>query len=84
MFVTILSSKKYWMSVSFIGIGFIFIYSIIEYFMQYSTLGWEAFITERIANQNWVRYIISRIVGGVLYGMIMAYYFELRKLKSKR
>ncbi|WP_132065764.1 hypothetical protein [Aquimarina spinulae] len=84
MFASILSSKKYWSSVCFIGFGFIIIFSVIEYFMQYSSSTWSIFIEERINHQQWIRYIISRIVGGLIYGMIMGYYFELRKRKSNR
>ncbi|WP_103864685.1 hypothetical protein [Aquimarina sp. I32.4] len=84
MFTAILSSKKYWQSVCFIGIGFMIIFSVIEYFMQYSTLGLDVFVNERINNGMWVRYLLSRIVGGLAYGMVMGYYFELRKRKSNR
>ncbi|EZH74568.1 hypothetical protein ATO12_12430 [Aquimarina atlantica] len=84
MFTSILSSKKYWSSVCFIGLGFIIIFSVIEYFMQYSSSTWSTFVEERINHQQWIRYMISRIVGGLVYGMIMGYYFELRKRKSNR
>jgi hypothetical protein len=84
MFTSILSSKKYWSSVCFIGFSFIIIFSIIEFFMQYSSSTWDTFIEKRINNQQWVRYMASRIVGGLIYGMIMGYYFELRKRKSNR
>lgn len=87
MFKAIISSKKYWISVIFIGLVFILIlliFSIIKHVMQYGGLGIDSFINDNINNGKWVRYFISRIVGGLMYGMIMAYYFELRKRKSKR
>lgn len=79
----ILTSKKYWRSVLFIGVVFIIIYSCFEYLMQHSSGSWQDFVNTRIANGHWVRYLISRLVGGLLYGMIMAYYFERRKRKTK-
>ncbi|WP_159025467.1 hypothetical protein [Aquimarina sp. Aq78] len=84
MFTSILLSKRYWLSVFFVGFSFIIIFSVIEYFMQYSSSTWDTFIEERINHQQWIRYMISRIVGGLIYGMIMGYYFELRKRKSNR
>ncbi|GAA4274129.1 hypothetical protein U6A24_00675 [Aquimarina gracilis] len=91
IFKEILSSKKYWISVSFIGLGFIIVFSIIEiilsitgHFMQYGELTMDSFVNEKINEGKWFRYLISRVVGGLLYGMIVAYYFELRKRKSKR
>ncbi len=83
MFKEILFSKKYWLTVGFIGVGFILVYSIIEHMMQYG-ISLDTFYEERIENGKWVRYLISRLVGGLLYGMIMGYYLELRKRKSNR
>lgn len=84
MLKAIISSKKYWKSVLFIGVGFIIIFSLIEHIMQYGGLAWEIFIEEKINNGRWLRYLVSRLMGGLMYGMIMAYYFELRKHKSNR
>lgn len=84
MFSSIILSKKYWISVCFIGFGFVFIFSLIEYFMQYGLSTLETFIEQRIHNKQWIRYVLSRLVGGLAYGMVMGYYFELRKRKSNR
>ncbi|WP_160114570.1 hypothetical protein [Aquimarina sp. AU474] len=82
--MTILSSKRYWITVLYIGLGFIVIFSVIEHFMQYSGIDIDTFVKERIENRQWMRYLLSRLAGGLLYGMIMGYYFELRKQKSNR
>ena len=84
MLVSIISSKKYWISVCFIGLGFVFMFSLVEYFMQYGISFLDTFLEQRIYNQQWVRFLLSRLVGGLAYGMIMGYYFELRKRKSNR
>ncbi len=52
--------------------------------MEYRGIALDAFVNEKINNGLWLRYLISRIVGGLLYGMIMGYYFEVRKHKSNR
>lgn len=84
MLRSILLSRKYWISAVLLGIGFIVLYSGIEHFMEYGGLALETFIKEKISNRRWIRFVLSRLVGGILYGMIMAYYFELRKRKAKR
>ncbi|WP_109438810.1 hypothetical protein [Aquimarina sp. AU119] len=84
MFKEIISSKKYWKTVVFIGVGFIIVFSVIEHLMQYGDLSLDIFIEERISQGRWVRYFLSRVAGGLMYGMIMGYYFELRKRKSNR
>ncbi|WP_148639275.1 hypothetical protein [Aquimarina longa] len=84
MFKLILSSRRFWISVCFIGLVFMAIFSGIEYFMHYGISDWDTFVEERIDNKRWIRYLLSRIVGGLMYGMIMGYYFELRKRKSNR
>ncbi|WP_438710123.1 hypothetical protein ACSTS3_13075 [Aquimarina muelleri] len=52
--------------------------------MQYGVSSLDTFVEQRIYNQQWIRYVLSRLVGGLAYGMIMGYYFELRKRKSNR
>ncbi|GAA3513100.1 hypothetical protein GCM10022393_28640 [Aquimarina addita] len=84
MFTSIITSKTYWKSVFLIAVGFIIIFSIVEHFLQYRGLEFDTFVAEKIDNGRWIRYAISRIVGGFLYGTIMAYYFELRKRKAKQ
>jgi len=52
--------------------------------MQYRGLALDTFMDEKINNGLWIRYVLSRIVGGVLYGMILGFYFEFKKRKSNR
>ncbi|WP_298541508.1 hypothetical protein [uncultured Aquimarina sp.] len=84
MFKSIISSKRYWLSVLLLGLVFIVLYSVIEHFMQYGGLAFSSFVDEKINNGLWIRYLLSRIIGGSLYGMILGYYFELRKRKSNQ
>ncbi len=84
MFTAIISSKKYWISARILAVGFIFLYSVVEHFMEYQNFAISTFIDERISNGRWIRYAISRIVGGFLYGTIMAYFFEARKRKLRQ
>ncbi|TYP75875.1 hypothetical protein [Aquimarina intermedia] len=84
MFKTILSSRSYWKSVTLLAIGFIVLFSLIELIMQYQGFNFSAFVTERINEGKWLRYALSRVIGGLMYGMILGYHFESRKLKKKR
>lgn len=84
MFTTILSSRSYWKSVTLLALGFILLFSLIELLMQYQGFNFKAFIADRIDGGKWVRYALSRSVGGLMYGMILGYHFESRKLKKKR
>ncbi|MBW1294309.1 hypothetical protein [Aquimarina litoralis] len=84
MFKSILSSKRYWISVARLGVAFILLISLIEYLKYYFGNGSEAFLAVKINNGLWVRYLLSRVLGGLAYGMIQAYYFERRKHKSNQ
>ncbi|MEW7290905.1 hypothetical protein [Aquimarina sp. 2304DJ70-9] len=84
MLRAIISSKRYWLTVIYVGLGFVIIFSVIEHIMQHGGIALDSFVKEKINNGQWVRYLISRVVGGLLYGMIMGYYFELKKRKSNR
>ncbi|MDH7445194.1 hypothetical protein [Aquimarina sp. 2201CG14-23] len=84
MFRAIILSKKYWISVLLLGLVFIVLFSITEHLMQYGGIAFDAFVEDKINNGRWVRYLISRIIGGLVYGMILGYYFEVRKQKQKQ
>lgn len=84
MFKEIIASKKYWKSTLLLGIGFVVVFSVIEHFLQYKGIAFETFKQDKIEGGRWIRFLLSRIVGGLLYGMILGYYFELRKRKEKR
>ncbi|WP_299312188.1 hypothetical protein [uncultured Aquimarina sp.] len=84
MIKSIISSKRYWFSVLLLGLVFVVLFSVIEHFMQYGGLALDTFVDEKINNGLWIRYLLSRIIGGLLYGMILGYYFELRKRKSNQ
>ncbi len=84
MFKTIITSKKYWLSVGLLGIAFVIVYSVIVHFRDVARLGFGTFITETLGEGRWKRYLLSRIVGGLLYGAVMAYFFEMRKQKLKK
>ncbi|RZS92208.1 hypothetical protein [Aquimarina brevivitae] len=81
MFKEIITSKHYWIRVLLLALGFIIIFSLLEHFMEYGGIDFEAFLESRIRYGQWKRYLLSRIVGGGLYGIVMAYYFEIRKRK---
>ncbi|WP_378185529.1 hypothetical protein ACE939_10510 [Aquimarina sp. W85] len=84
MFTTILSSRSYWKSVTLLALGFIVLFSFIELLMQYQGFDFTSFIVDHIDKGKWVRYALSRIVGGLMYGMILGYHFESRKLKKNK
>lgn len=79
MFVSIVKSKRYWKSVLLLALAFILIFSIIEHFIEYKRIAWDQFTEDKIENYQWIRYLISRLIGGLFYGMIMGYFFEMKK-----
>jgi len=83
MFKEIICSRKYWASTMLLGVGFVLLYSAIEHLSEFVRLPFNQFIANNFSEGRWIRYLISRLVGGLSYGMIMAYFFEKRKHKSK-
>ncbi len=84
MLKAIILSKRYWVTVCVVGLGGIIVFSVIEHFMQYGGIDAASFVEDKISNGQWLRYLISRLVGVLAYGMIMGYYLEKRKRKSNR
>ncbi|MGY3791303.1 hypothetical protein [uncultured Aquimarina sp.] len=84
MFKTIISSKRYWITVLRLGLIAMILLGFVTHIMEYGGITSDTFMDDKINNGRWVRYLISRAVGGLAYGMIQGYYFELRKHKSNR
>ncbi|WP_025741113.1 hypothetical protein [Aquimarina pacifica] len=84
MLKVILTSKRYWKTTLFLALGFMVVFSLIEHFMSYRALAIDSFLEDKIEEGRWIRFLISRIVGGLIYGMIMGYYFESKKQKSNQ
>lgn len=82
MIKDIFSSKRYWKWVIRLAVGFIVIFSILEHVMQFGGVDYEAFLETKIRYGQWQKYLLSRLVGGFAYGLILGYYFELKKRKS--
>ncbi len=86
MFKEIISSKEYWKSVLVTGLMFIIIFSLIMVIFQYS-FNLEEFSQQNLKDGKWMRYLISRIIGGLIYGCFMGYVVHRNKAikdKSKR
>ncbi|UZO82487.1 hypothetical protein NBT05_08425 [Aquimarina sp. ERC-38] len=79
----VLSKKSYWKSVLFLGLKFIVIFSILEYVFNYGWTGFKDVYTNIFAYGQWKRFILSRLVGGLLYGMILGFYFHNKQLKEQ-
>lgn len=84
MFKDIISSKKYWVSVCVIGLVFILILSVVEHVMEFGGLAWDQFLQQKILYGQWKKYVISRLVGALTYGMIMSYYVTMKKIKANK
>ena len=82
MFRVSISSKRYWTWVLRLAIGFMIIFSILEHVMEYGGIDYEAFLETKIRYGQWQRYVLSRLAGGFIYGLILGYYFEIKKRKS--
>ena len=83
MFKQIMSSDIYWRSVIRLGLLFIVVWSIIVHLREYG-FDFSGFKTNIIDNGLFFRYVRSRIVGGLIYGMIAAFIFQRRKIIENR
>ena len=83
MFKQILSSDAYWRSVVRLGFLFVIVWSLVVHIMEYG-FDFMAFKTNIIDNGLLFRYLRSRLVGGLIYGMITSYVFQRRKIIESR
>ncbi|WP_459210712.1 hypothetical protein [Aquimarina rhabdastrellae] len=78
-----ITSKLYWKSVMITGIMFAVVFSIIMFLINHG-FDFESFQQTKLAEGRWKRYIVSRIVGGFVYGLFMGFVsFKKSKEKAK-
>ena len=80
----IFTSEKYWQSVLKFGFIFIVVWSIVEHVAAFKGVNFEAFMELNINNGKWFRYLWSRLVGGLIYGLVASFVFQRRKIIESR
>jgi len=65
-----------------LGIIFILIVVIIQFFWEWLKTGDLSFIYEGIENGKWVNYTFSRLLLGTIYGLVSAYFLKRNATKK--
>ncbi len=85
MFKQIMSSEAYWRSVIRLGFLFAVVFSIVEHVGQYKGINFDGFKADVIDKGLIFRYVRAKVVGGLIYGLIVSFVFQRRKIiESKR
>ena len=84
MFKQIMKSEAYWRSVIRLGFLFVIVFGVVEHIGQHKGLDFDAFKTEIIEKGLLFRYLRSKIAGGLLYGLIVSFVFQRRKIIESR
>ncbi len=79
-----MKSDAYWRSVVRLGFLFVIVFAIVEHIGQYKGLNFEAFKTDIIEKGLLFRYLRSKIMGGLVYGLIVSFVFQRRKIIESR
>lgn len=78
-----LKKKAFWRTVFWLGISFLVIYNFISLFFEYGGFNFEAFYQDKISGEKLIRFIFAQLVGGFLYGFILAFgQFHLNQKKN--
>ncbi len=68
-----LRKKSFWKSVFWLGLSFIIVYNIISMLFEYGGFHFSEFISERTEKGSWLRFILAQLMGGFIYGFILAF-----------
>ncbi|AVR45505.1 hypothetical protein C7S20_09615 [Christiangramia fulva] len=78
-----LKMKAFWKSVLWLGLAFILIYNFITMMFDYGGFHFAQFFQDRTENGNWLRFVLAQLMGGFLYGFILAFgQFHVKQKKS--
>ncbi len=77
-----LKKRSFWRSVLWLGLSFLVIYNFISLFFEYGGLDFASFYRDKISDGMWIRFAISQLAGGFIYGFILAFgQFHLNQKK---
>jgi H+/Cl- antiporter ClcA len=79
---TNLISVPLWKLALRLGAIFIFFLSFIKFFWNWIETGNLHFIKDAIESRQWIGFVLSMLIGGLIYGFTMGYY--TKKQASKR
>lgn len=66
--------EPFWKLALRFGLIFILVVVIIQFIWTFFSSGNLNFISESLHNGQWVTYLISKLLIGVVYGVVMAYF----------
>lgn len=78
-----LKMTAFWKSVFWLGLSFLIIYNIITMLFEYGGFHFTEFFDDRTENGSWLRFILAQLVGGFIYGFILAFgQFHMKQKKK--
>lgn len=82
-FKSVISQKKFWKSVFWLGLSFLVLYNVITMLFEYGGFAFAEFFEERTADGKLFRFIIGQFLAAFLYGFILAFGQFQSKEKKK-
>ncbi|MCM8569001.1 hypothetical protein NE848_06400 [Gramella jeungdoensis] len=82
-FKSIISQKRFWKSVLWLGLTFLVLYNVISMLFEYGGFAFAEFFEERTSDGKLFRFIFAQILAAFLYGFILAFGQFRSKEKKK-
>jgi|GEM_PF-4099391 len=83
MVLTLLKSRPFWWDVIKMGFTFVIFFTFFEYLMSIFRSDFATFVQNNFAKENLGVFLLSRLVGGLFYGVWITY-GKRRKAKYKK
>ena len=79
-----LKTKAYWWRVFKMGALFILIITILQFAISFLRLDFNTFLQINFGDGKWKFFLLSRLLGGLFYGMWMVNWKYRKELKTKQ
>lgn len=82
MFLRIIRLKTFWLSVVIFAFAFIILFNLVRIFFEFK-FNFSAYFDFYFNSENLPSFIVANLIGGVIYGMLTAYYRFWKHFRTK-
>lgn len=83
MFLRIIRLKTFWLSVVIFAFAFIILFNLVRVFFEFK-FNFKEYFGFYFAEEQLPSFLVANLIGGLIYGLLTAYYRFWKHFKTKK